>query len=61
MKKAKKMSRTLKDTKRKENHLSGIRLGRNMKLSAKEKRKKLKNETNPRVVKLKGANCWDYT
>lgn len=51
------MSRTIKNPKFK--FVSKIKLGKNMKLSAKEKRKTLKDETNPRVFKLKGANEWN--
>ena len=52
------MSRTTKDT-NKENCRSQVKLGKKMKLAAKEKRKTLKFETNPRVFKIKSADEWD--
>ena len=52
------MSRTIKDT-NKENCRSRVRLGKKMKQAAKEKRKTLKNETNPKVFKRKSANEWN--
>ena len=44
----------------KENSRSRVRLGKKMKQAAKEKRKTLKNETNPKVFKRKSANEWDF-
>ena len=52
------MSRTKKDIRRSGRMYIGI--GQKMKQAAKEKRKTLKNETNPRVLKLKSANLWDF-
>ena len=49
------MSRT------KNNKKPSYNIGKKMKQAAKEKRKTLKDETNPRVYKLKGANLWDFT
>ena len=49
------MSRTIK------NKNPSYNIGKKMKLAAKEKRKTLKDETNPRVLKLKSANLWDFT
>ena len=50
------MSRTKKD-----NYNSRMRLGKKLKEEAKEHKKTLKNETNPKVFKLKSANLWDIT
>lgn len=48
------MSRTIK------NKNPSYNIGKKMKLAAKEKRKTLKDETNPRVFKRKSANEWSF-
>ena len=53
------MSRTKKDSNKK-NYRSRIRLGKAMKQEAREHRKVLKFETNPKVVKRKSADRWSF-
>ena len=54
------MSRTKKDSK-KDNYNSRMRLGKKLKEEAKEHKKTLKDETNPKVFKRLSANEWDIT
>ncbi len=52
------MSRTHKD--RKKNIKAIIKLGKKVKADAKTKKKTLKNEINPRALKLGSADQWDF-
>lgn len=50
------MGKTYKDKK----EYNNIKLGKKMKESAKQKRKTLKLETNPKILKRMSANEWDF-
>lgn len=52
------MSRTYKD--KNKSALSKARVGKKTKREAGQKRKTLSLETNPRVLKLKSADNWDF-
>lgn len=57
------MSRTNKDKLKKEHRRSQMKLGKKLKLAAKQKRKTFKTleETNPKYLKHKQANIWDWS
>jgi hypothetical protein len=54
------MSKTYKDKSDIVKWKSKSKISFKMKREAKEKRKKLKYETNPRVLKLASCDSWNY-
>lgn len=54
------MSDTKKDRDKDKHHKSKIKLSKKIKREAKHKRKALSDETNPRVLKLKASDCWNF-
>jgi hypothetical protein len=55
------MGKTFKDKRSKDKSTwVKARISKKLKVSAKSKRKSLITETNPRVLKLAGADEWDF-
>jgi hypothetical protein len=54
------MSRTYKDQRKKDNYDSRMRISKKVKREAKQKRKRLKDETNPQALKRQSADRWNY-
>ncbi len=54
------MSRTFKDKKNKHRAYASIHVGKKVKEEAKQARKSLQSETNPRALKIGSADRWNY-